>query len=112
MDKSVSGTEPGQRQLNGPQTTGREYRNLSKPHYAIARGLVAVRRDRHREPAADADRVRKIGGVAATPSTRYELDGGRRAGVKLGRPSRLREAVLEEDIPQWTGDRRSTDSTN
>ena len=27
----VSGTEPGQRQLNGPQTTGREYRNLSVP---------------------------------------------------------------------------------
>jgi hypothetical protein len=37
MDKSVSGTEPGQRQLNGPQTTGRDYRNLSKPQYAIAR---------------------------------------------------------------------------
>lgn len=29
----VSGTEPGQRQLNGPQTTGREYRNLSRPEH-------------------------------------------------------------------------------
>lgn len=31
----VSGTEPGQRQLNGPQTTGREYRNLSQPAYTM-----------------------------------------------------------------------------
>src|ERR1700709_1831490 len=37
MDKSVSGTEPGQRQLNGPQTTGRDYRNLSKPQHATMR---------------------------------------------------------------------------
>jgi hypothetical protein len=37
MDKSVSGTEPGQRQLNGPQTTGRDYRNLSTPKYEITR---------------------------------------------------------------------------
>jgi putative CocE/NonD family hydrolase len=29
-----SGVEPGQRQLNGPQTTGREYRNLSEPIHA------------------------------------------------------------------------------
>jgi hypothetical protein len=31
-----SGIEPGQRRLNGPQTTGREYRNLSQPTHAIA----------------------------------------------------------------------------
>jgi predicted acyl esterase len=37
MDRSVSGTEPGQRRLNGPQTTGRDYRNLSKARYAITR---------------------------------------------------------------------------
>src|SRR5882762_3981862 len=37
MDKSVSGTEPGQRQLNGPQTTCRDYRNLSTPQYEITR---------------------------------------------------------------------------
>jgi hypothetical protein len=34
---SVAGTEPGQRQLNGPQTTGRSYRNLSAPRHAMAR---------------------------------------------------------------------------
>src|SRR6201987_2081409 len=32
-----SGIEPGQRRLNGPQTTGREYRNLSRPLHAITR---------------------------------------------------------------------------
>ena len=30
MAPKASGIEPGQRQLNGPQTTGREYRNLSQ----------------------------------------------------------------------------------
>jgi putative CocE/NonD family hydrolase len=39
----VAGTEPGQRRLNGPQTTGREYRNLSRPAHAIRSDLsVAV----------------------------------------------------------------------
>ncbi len=33
----ASGTEPGQRRLNGPQTTGRDYRNLSQPTHAMAR---------------------------------------------------------------------------
>jgi predicted acyl esterase len=37
MDKSVSGAAPGQRRLNGPQTTGRDYRNLSTPQYEITR---------------------------------------------------------------------------
>jgi uncharacterized protein len=31
-----SGIEAGQRRLNGPQTTGREYRNLSQPTHAMA----------------------------------------------------------------------------
>jgi predicted acyl esterase len=35
MVPKVSGTEAGQRQLNGPQTTGREYRNLSQPAYSM-----------------------------------------------------------------------------
>ena len=35
MGGIVSGTEPGQRQLNGPQTTGREYRHLSEPRYEM-----------------------------------------------------------------------------
>ena len=34
---SIAGTGPGQRQLNGPQTTGRSYRNLSEPRHAMAR---------------------------------------------------------------------------
>src|SRR5277367_2044742 len=32
-----SGIEPGRRRLNGPQTTGREYRNLSQPTHAMTR---------------------------------------------------------------------------
>jgi predicted acyl esterase len=32
----ASGIDPGQRRLNGPQTTGREYRNLSQPTHAVA----------------------------------------------------------------------------
>ena len=31
----VAGVDPGQRQLNGPQTTGREYRNLSQPTHGM-----------------------------------------------------------------------------
>ncbi len=31
----VAGVEPGQRRLNGPQTTGREYRNLSEPGHRM-----------------------------------------------------------------------------
>jgi X-Pro dipeptidyl-peptidase (S15 family) len=37
MTQSVAGIEPGQRQLNGPQTTGRDYRNLSEPEYEMMR---------------------------------------------------------------------------
>ena len=37
MGDSVSGIEPGQRQLNGPQTSGRYYRNLSRPQFEMAR---------------------------------------------------------------------------
>jgi predicted acyl esterase len=31
--KIVSGIDRGQRQLNGPQTSGRDYRNLSEPEH-------------------------------------------------------------------------------
>jgi predicted acyl esterase len=31
----VAGIEPGQRRLNGPQTTGRQYRNLSNPEHGM-----------------------------------------------------------------------------
>ena len=33
----ASGVEPGQRQLNGTQTTGRDYRDLSVPEYEMTR---------------------------------------------------------------------------
>lgn len=33
MDKTASGVDPGQRRLNGIQTSGREYRNLSEPQH-------------------------------------------------------------------------------
>ncbi len=35
VSAEVSGVDPGQRQLNGPQTTGRSYRNLSEPLYEV-----------------------------------------------------------------------------
>jgi putative CocE/NonD family hydrolase len=35
--QQVAGTEAGQRQLNGPQTTGRDYRNLSQPEFGTRR---------------------------------------------------------------------------
>jgi uncharacterized protein len=31
-----SGMDPGQPRLNGPQTAGREYRNLSQPTYTMS----------------------------------------------------------------------------
>jgi uncharacterized protein len=37
MANAVSGIEPGQRQLNGPQTSGRDYRNLSQPEFELLR---------------------------------------------------------------------------
>jgi predicted acyl esterase len=37
MSQTISGVEPGQRQLNGPQTSGRTYRNLSQPAFEMVR---------------------------------------------------------------------------
>ena len=34
---SIAGTGPSERRLNGPQTTGRSYRNLSEPQHSMAR---------------------------------------------------------------------------
>jgi predicted acyl esterase len=36
MRQKIAGTEPGQRRLNGPQTTGRNFRNPSEAQYAMA----------------------------------------------------------------------------
>jgi uncharacterized protein len=43
----VAGTEPGQRQLNGPQTTGRTYRHLSTPEHSarVDEDVEVVMRD-------------------------------------------------------------------
>jgi uncharacterized protein len=35
MASKVSGIDPGQRQLNGTQTSGRKYRELSPPDYGM-----------------------------------------------------------------------------
>jgi uncharacterized protein len=44
MNAQISGIEPGQRQLNGPQTTGRDYANLSVPeHEMVCDQNVAVK---------------------------------------------------------------------
>src|ERR1700742_3714967 len=37
ISKRVAGTERGQRQLNGSQTSGREFRNLSESRYHTRR---------------------------------------------------------------------------
>jgi hypothetical protein len=43
MDIEVSGVEPGRRRLNGAQTTGWEYRNLSQPVLAGSVSLPGIR---------------------------------------------------------------------
>jgi predicted acyl esterase len=50
---SSSGTEHGQRQLNGPQTTGREYRNLSQPTHAMAQMNLGGGLNRLRQSETD-----------------------------------------------------------
>ena len=37
MPSKVSGLGPGERRLNGEQTTGRSYQNLSEPSFQIRR---------------------------------------------------------------------------
>ena len=78
---TVSGTNPGQRQLNGPQTTGRAYRSLSEPTFAWASDLdvsvpmrdgVNLLVDVHRPSDADACPVL----VAASPYPRQIQDLG------------------------------------
>jgi predicted acyl esterase len=82
---SVAGTGPGQRQLNGPQTTGRIYRNLSAPQYAMARDNnvavpmrdgVTLLADVHRP--AEAGRYPVL--IAASPYPRQIQDLGAPAG--------------------------------
>jgi predicted acyl esterase len=79
--KTVSGIEPGQRQLNGPQTSGREYRNLSKPEHETARDDdVAVPMRDGVQLLADVFRPAKPGRypvlIAASPYPRQIQDLG------------------------------------
>jgi putative CocE/NonD family hydrolase len=77
----VAGVEPGQRQLNGPQTTGREYRNLSEPVYRMRsdqdvavpmRDGIDLLADVHRPD--DGDRFPAL--IAASPYPRQIQDLG------------------------------------
>jgi len=80
-----SGIEPGQRRLNGPQTTGRSYRNLSQPAHAMTRNDdvavpmrdgIALLADVHRP--AEPGRYPVL--VAASPYPRQIQDLGAPAG--------------------------------
>ncbi|MDB5701473.1 MAG: peptidase [Sphingomonadales bacterium] len=75
MRMKVAGTAPGQRQLNGPQTTGRAYRNLSEPQFEMTRDEdVAVAMRDGIELLADVYRPTALGRypvlVAASPYPR------------------------------------------
>ena len=81
MVSKVSGTEPGERPLNGPQTTGRVYRNLSQPAYEMIldEDVTVVTRDGPRL-LADVYRPDSPGAfpvlVAASPYPRQIQDLG------------------------------------
>jgi len=81
----VSGIEPGQRQLNGPQTTGRDYRNLSQPvHTATCDNDVHVSMRDGIDLLADVHRPVEAGRypvlVAASPYPRHIQNLGAPAG--------------------------------
>jgi uncharacterized protein len=85
MTKRISGTDPGQRRLNGPQTTGRDYRNLSPPEYDLVRDDdVAVPMRDGVTLLADVFRPAKPGRypvlIAASPYPRQIQDLGAPAG--------------------------------
>ena len=86
MKIKASGIEPGQRRLNGPQTTGRDYRNLSVPEYKITReNSVKVPMRDGTVLLADVWRPDAVGGfpalMAAAPYPRQIQDLGAPAGV-------------------------------
>jgi len=81
----ASGIEPGQRHLNGPQTTGRDYRNLSQPTHAMARDDdVAVPMRDGITLLADIHRPAEVGRypvlIAASPYPRQIQNLGAPAG--------------------------------
>ncbi|PND58185.1 peptidase S15 [Mycobacterium sp. ENV421] len=86
---SVSGIEPGQRTLNGPQTTGRDYRNLSRPDHHITtdtniavpmRDGVTLLADVHRPDGPSAQGARFPALIAVSPYPRQIQDLGAPAG--------------------------------
>src|SRR3979409_836721 len=83
--KRVAGIGPGQRQLNGPQTSGREFRNLSEPRYRTHRHLnVKIPMRDGIDLVADIFRPDADGSfpalVAASPYARQVQDLGAPAG--------------------------------
>src|ERR1700744_6209807 len=85
ISRRVAGTERGQRQLNGPQTSGREFRNLSQPRYRTRRHLnVKIPMRDGIELVADIFRPDAEGSfpalVAASPYARQLQDAGIPAG--------------------------------
>src|ERR1700680_4491457 len=92
ISKQVAGIERGQRQLNGPQTSGREFRNLSEPRYHTRRHLnVKVPMRDGIELVADIFRPDAEGSfqalVAASPYARQLQDVGIPAGfIEAGPP--------------------------
>src|ERR1700745_646512 len=95
-----SGIDPGQRRLNGPQTTGREYRNLSQPTHAMAqdddvaiamRDGVMLLADVHRP--AESGRFPELAGSSPYPRQIQNL--GAPAGfIEAGARRFLRAARL------------------
>ncbi|MEB4208532.1 CocE/NonD family hydrolase [Mycobacterium sp. 94-17] len=85
VSNRVAGTERGQRQLNGPQTSDREYRNLSHPRYRTRRHInVRIPMRDGIELVADIFRPDAAGSfpalVAASPYARQLQDLGAPAG--------------------------------
>ena len=85
ISKSVAGTALGQRSLNGPQTPGRDYRNLSAPQYQIrSENNVAVTVRDGTKLMADVHRPNADGQypalIAASPYPRQIQDLGAPAG--------------------------------
>ena len=100
----ASGIEPGQRRLNGPQTTGRNYRNLSLPTHDMTRDddvLVPMRdgvnllADVHRP--AEPGRYPVL--IAASPYPRQIQDLGAPAGfIEAGASDYISKPVDTEQL--------------
>jgi len=91
--QKVAGIEKGQRQLNGPQTTGRAYQNLSQPQFTKISDqdvLILLRDGIHL--LADIHRPKEPGQypvlIAASPYLRQVQD--------LGAPAGFIIAILQE----------------